>query len=87
MDEYKMAVHVNERAFEDFKDFSRALLDHVNPYTKLRYADDPALAWLSLVNEDNPGNFIGRLEGRRARRLAARLERLAGGPLPGARGS
>lgn len=64
MDEYKMAVHVNQRAFEDFKDFSRSLLGHVNPYTGLRYADDPALAWLSLVNEDNPGNFIGRLEGR-----------------------
>ncbi len=63
MDEYKMAVHVNERAFEDFKSFARALLGHVNPETGLRYADDPALAWLSLVNEDNPGNFISRLKG------------------------
>lgn len=63
MDEYKMAVHVNDRAFEDFKSFTRALLDHVNPYTGLRYADDPALAWISLVNENCPGNFIGRLKG------------------------
>ncbi|TWT83029.1 hypothetical protein CA13_44920 [Planctomycetes bacterium CA13] len=63
MDEYKMAVHVNDRAFENFKAFSRTLLDHVNPYTQLRYADDPTLSWLSLVNEDNPGNFIGKLEG------------------------
>ncbi len=63
MDEYKMAVPVNQRAFEDFKAFARALLDHVNPYTGMRYADDPALAWLSLVNEGNPGNFIGRLKG------------------------
>lgn len=63
MDEYKMAVHVNENAYNDFKAFARKLLTHVNPYTKLSYADDPALAWISLVNEDNPGNFISRLEG------------------------
>jgi hypothetical protein len=63
MDEYKMAVHVNERAYADFLAFSRALLDHVNPYTKVRYAEDPALSWLSLVNENNPGNFAGRLQG------------------------
>jgi hypothetical protein len=29
------------------------LLDHINPYTGLRYADDPALAMLELQNEDN----------------------------------
>ena len=64
MDEFKMAVHVNDRAFENYKDFARALLTHENPYTHLRYADDPALAWLSLVNEDCPGNFIAGLKGR-----------------------
>ena len=64
MDEFKMAVHVNDRAFENYKTFARALLDHENPYTKLRYADDPALAWLSLVNEDCPGNFISTLKGK-----------------------
>lgn len=64
MDEFKMAVHVNERAFANFQAFARALLDHQNPYTKVRYADDPALAWLSLVNEDCPGNFIGGLKGK-----------------------
>lgn len=64
MDEFKMAVHVNDRAFENYKAFARALLGHENPYTKLRYADDPALAWLSLVNEDCPGNFISNLKGK-----------------------
>ncbi len=63
MDEYKLAVHINDRAFNDFKAFSRLLLNHENPYTKLRYADDPMLAWLSLVNEDNPGNFASQLTG------------------------
>jgi hypothetical protein len=29
------------------------LLNHVNPYTKLRYADDPAMAIWELNNEDN----------------------------------
>ena len=62
--DYKMAVYVNDRAYENYKAFARALLDHTNPYTKLRYADDPALAWLSLMNEDCPGNFIGGLKGR-----------------------
>ncbi|MCU0871847.1 MAG: hypothetical protein MUE50_05835 [Pirellulaceae bacterium] len=99
MDEYKMAVHVNERAYADFLAFSRALLDHVNPYTKVRYAEDPALSWLSLVNEDNPGNFAGRLQGplrddlQRAwnRWLAARFQERAAlesalGPLPADQG-
>jgi hypothetical protein len=64
MDEFKMAVPVNERAFENYRQFAKALLDHVNPYTKLRWGDDPALAWLSLINEPNPGNFIGRMKPR-----------------------
>ena len=63
-DEFKMAVHVNDRAFENYKTFARALLGHVNPYTQVRYADEPALAWLSLVNEDCPGNFIAELKGK-----------------------
>lgn len=64
MDEFKMAVPVNARAFENYKAFARALLGHENPYTKLRYADDPAVAWLSLVNENCPGNFIAGLQGK-----------------------
>jgi hypothetical protein len=62
--EFKMAVYINDRAFENYKTFARALLDHRNPYTKLRYADDPALGWLSLMNEDCPGNFIDTIKGR-----------------------
>jgi len=63
-DEYKLAVHVNDRAFASYQAFARALLGHLNPYTGLRYADDPALAWLGLVNEDNPGNFIAEVKGQ-----------------------
>ena len=31
----------------------RPLLEHVNPYTELRYVDDPALAFLETHNEDS----------------------------------
>jgi hypothetical protein len=58
MDRFKVLVPVHDGAWENWKRFTRALLDHVNPYTHLRYADDPALAWLSLINEGNFGNFL-----------------------------
>lgn len=67
MDEFKMLVPVNERAFENWKAFSRSLLTHQNPYTGMRWADDPALGWISMINEGNPGNFIGRLSDRAQR--------------------
>lgn len=58
MDTFKILVPVHAGAFENWKAFSRALLDHVNPYTQRRYADEPALAWLSMINEGNFGNFL-----------------------------
>jgi len=43
--------------FEDMQDLSIELtvelLNHRNPYTGLRYADDPALAYIELQNEDS----------------------------------
>lgn len=67
MDNFKMLVPVNARAFENWKAFARNLLAHVNPYTGLSYAKDPALAWLSMINEGNPGNYLGRLDERTER--------------------
>jgi hypothetical protein len=58
MDHFKVLVPVHEGAWQNWTDFSRALLDHVNPYTGRRYADDPGLAWLSMINEGNFGNFF-----------------------------
>lgn len=42
---------LHERAFENWKEFSRRLLNHVNPYTGLAYVNDPALPLLSMINE------------------------------------
>lgn len=57
MDTFKILVPVHEGAWENWKEFSRALLGHVNPYTERRYADEPALAWIAMINEGNFGNF------------------------------
>lgn len=35
------------------KKFARELLTHVNPYRKLRYADDPAVAIVEITNENS----------------------------------
>jgi hypothetical protein len=56
MDEYKQLVPIHEGAFQNLVQFSRQLLSHVNPETGRRYADEPALSWLALINEGNPGN-------------------------------
>lgn len=39
------------RMKEDLKRFARMLLDRENPYTGLRYADEPALAMVEISNE------------------------------------
>ncbi|MCE0496364.1 MAG: hypothetical protein LV481_00250 [Methylacidiphilales bacterium] len=51
MEEYKILVPVREAAYQDWTTFARKFLDRVNPYTGRRIADDPALAWISLINE------------------------------------
>ncbi len=51
MDMFKILVPVSEQAFQDWAAFSRRFLDRVNPYTGTRLADDPAIAWISLINE------------------------------------
>ena len=35
------------------KQFARKLLTHVNPYRKIRYADDPAVAIVEITNENS----------------------------------
>ena len=35
------------------KQFARRLLTHINPYRKVRYADDPAVAFVEITNENS----------------------------------
>ena len=51
MDLYKLLLPVHEPAYRDLEVFTRKFLDRVNPYTGRRVSEDPALAWISLVNE------------------------------------
>lgn len=62
MNDFKVAVMVNEKALANWKAFARNLLTHRNPYTGLTYAEDPALAWLCMINEGNVGNFLGSIK-------------------------
>ncbi len=50
-DEYKMAVLVHEGARSNLFAFARNFFGHVNRHTGRRLADEPALGWISLVNE------------------------------------
>lgn len=50
-DVYKGLVLIHEGAYADWQKFARMLLNHVNPYTQRRLADEPALAWICLINE------------------------------------
>lgn len=46
-----VACLFNRRLIDLQKEYARALLGHVNPYTGLRWADDPAIAAGCMVNE------------------------------------
>ena len=62
-DIFKIAVPVNERAFSNYKAFATSFLTHKNPYTDMSYAKDPALGWLSLINEGNPVDQLSSMSG------------------------
>ena len=51
--EMKPLCPVSETAMENWKGFARMLLTHVNPYTGIAWGQDPALAIVNLINEDN----------------------------------
>ena len=42
----------DKRLIELQKDYAQQLLDHVNPYTKLKYAEDPGVAFIEINNEN-----------------------------------
>ena len=51
-DPFKGAVPVNAAAYESWRLFAQNLLTHVNPYTGMSWATDPALIGICPLNED-----------------------------------
>lgn len=50
--EYKALLFVNEAAMQNFEEYARRLMNHVNPYTGRAWKEEPAIVGISLVNED-----------------------------------
>ncbi|MBN2713165.1 MAG: hypothetical protein JXR97_12160 [Planctomycetes bacterium] len=48
---YKDLVLIHEPAYQDLIKFTAQLLNYENPYTGRRLAEEPALAWINLINE------------------------------------
>ena len=66
MSEFKMMVRTNELAFANLCRFSANWFSHVNAFTQRRWADEPGLAWVHLVNEDCPDQFTSVNDANRA---------------------
>lgn len=49
----KGLVFFDQRLIELQKEYAAQLIDHVNPFTGLRYGDEPAVALIELVNENS----------------------------------
>lgn len=49
----KPASMFDPKLIELQQQFAKALLTHYNPYTKMRYADDPAIALIEITNENS----------------------------------
>lgn len=49
---FKVGVCFVDAYLKNWQEFTSRLLNHVNPYTKMRWADDPAVFCLNLVNEN-----------------------------------
>ncbi len=51
--EFKYLVPVLDSAFENWKEYTKNLLTHKNPYTGMSWGEDPALISICVLNEDN----------------------------------
>lgn len=56
MGEFKDAVRTNDAAMANLARFTKEWLTHVNPHTGRRWADEPGIVGISLVNENCPDN-------------------------------
>ncbi len=58
--ETKLRFYFDPAARKNFLDFASALMDHQNPYSGLKWKDDPAVAFITLVNESTISFLIRR---------------------------
>ena len=56
---FKGFLPIYEAAFEVWCKYPKKLMTHVNPYTKLAWKDDPALAFVVSANEDTLMSICG----------------------------
>lgn len=78
MDEYKALLLFHEPARQNWLEFTRNFLTAENPYTGMTLAEDPALAWICVVNENNMGSATISL-GPVSQQLLDELYQEAGG--------
>lgn len=57
--DYKALLLVSNSARQNWLSYSTNLLNSMNPYTGLRWKEDPAIAWICLVNESTPLWYTG----------------------------
>jgi hypothetical protein len=48
----KVTSYFEKRSIEQQRSYARQILTHVNPYTKMTWAADPAVAMIEITNED-----------------------------------
>jgi hypothetical protein len=58
MQVFKALIAVYEPAYQNWAAFAKAFLTHVNPQTGRRYADEPGMPFLSMVNEGSIGYAV-----------------------------
>ncbi len=52
---FKALIMVYEPAYQNWATFAKAFLAHVNPHTGRRYADEPGLPFIAMINEGSIG--------------------------------
>ena len=69
---YKERFLVDPASREVWEKSVRVIMNHKNPYTKLSLADDPAVAYVTLFNEQDLGVYRDNFAGPEFRPLAER---------------